>query len=83
MRLTRPRLTLRRLRIAGAVVAVVLGGTLFLSVYYARKSAGYRHRELEAKNQIKAEYFRAMAAKYRRAIDYPWFPVPPDPPEPK
>jgi hypothetical protein len=30
----------------------------------------------------KAAYHEAMEDKYKTAANYPWFPVPPDPPEP-
>jgi hypothetical protein len=31
----------------------------------------------------KAEYHAAMRRKYEEAAAFPWFPVPPDPPEPR
>jgi hypothetical protein len=36
----------------------------------------------EARERTLARYRDAMAAKYRRAARYPWFPVEPNPPEP-
>jgi hypothetical protein len=38
--------------------------------------------EIEAHNRRK-NHFAALRAKYQRAASRPWFPVPPDPPEPK
>jgi hypothetical protein len=34
-------------------------------------------------NLRKAEYHAAMRRKYEEAEAFPWFPVPPDPPEPR
>jgi hypothetical protein len=35
------------------------------------------------KNPRKAAYHAAMLRKWKRAADYPWLPVEPDPPEPQ
>jgi len=35
-----------------------------------------------SKNPRKAAYHAAMLRKWKRASDYPWLPIKPDPPEP-
>ena len=87
-----PRLTIRRLMVAVAVVAAPLA----CGAWAARRAATFR--EISAYHALewsridttgtqevdaRAEWHRAMEMKYRDAARYPWLPVAPDPPEPE
>jgi hypothetical protein len=90
MRVPRIRFTVRRMMVAVAIMAVLLG----LFGWMDRRAGLFRERrdfhrvhwsaidegfEVEAPP---AAYHRAMAEKYRIAAERPWLPVAPDPPEP-
>ena len=81
----RPRFTVRRLMVAVAVLAVLLGvgRTFFLAVFYARMSYGHLSKKFTAKSRIEADYHGNLQEKYREAAARPWLHVPPDPPEPE
>ncbi len=86
----RVRFTLRRMMIAVAIVAILLG----LAEMTRRRRAAFREKstairwseyvEGHGKRRPEiAEHYRRMAEKYERAARYPWLPVAPDPPEPE
>jgi hypothetical protein len=90
MRPPRVRFTVRRMMVAVAILANVLG----LLVWVDRRATQFRDRrdfhrmhwsaidEGFAVEAAQAAYHRAMAEKYRGAAERPWLPVEPDPPEP-
>ena len=97
MPIPRPRFTVRRLMIAVAVVAVLLGVVVGLK----RRSDRFRaialryaakHKEDRMAYDVVADegrflrrydYHLSMQRKYEMATERPWLPVPPDPPEPE
>jgi hypothetical protein len=102
-----PRLTIRRLMVAVAVVGVALGldgmrrrraeywsRTAYHVKLYRQRlsllSGGVRGmhggREVALPDPIElalVRYHFKLAEKYAQAAQYPWWPVAPDPPEPK
>lgn len=99
MRLPRPRFTVRRMMLAVALLAVLLGADKL-----RQQSAQYRERaeecaiyETDSRGVLmdegdpdrrvflarEAEYYSRLKAKYERAARYPWLPVKPDSPEPE
>jgi hypothetical protein len=87
-----PRLTVRRLMIAVAILGSMFAGWSLM----ARRAATYREisaYHAEAWGRIdttgtpeadaRVDWHRAMAEKYRDAARYPWLPVATDPPEPE
>jgi hypothetical protein len=91
MRLPRPRFTLRRLMVAVAVMAVVLGlcrwlwtrSVAFRSIADAHNAQRMGGIPMHTENLPSLLYHIEMGNKYDRAARYPWLPVAPDPPEPK
>ncbi len=95
MTLTRPRLTVRRLMIAVAVVAVIAwaGKMLWLSAAYQQRARAYLSSippyiywgpgPIEPPRTPHNLWAHEMADKYWRAARYPFLPVPSDPPEPE
>jgi hypothetical protein len=89
-----PRFTLRRLM----VLVALAGASLGLWAWMARRSAEYRKKALFYEGMFITMVWQdhspppglahnlwvgKMASKYRYAASYPWWPVEPDPPEPK
>jgi hypothetical protein len=98
MTLPRVRFTVRRLMVAVAVAAVVLGGLAYAArlaqlrrLYYRRATElryaeqTYRHPSYrdEVQDVAAANRLGQMAEKYEKAADRPWLPVAPDPAEPE
>ena len=90
MRLPRPRFTVRRLMVAEAITAVAtyMGMVLWrIETYAVRADAHVRH--LNSGHSFKydstdlIQWHEGMRLKYENAARNPWFPVAPDPPEPK
>ncbi len=90
-------MTIGWMMVAVAVVAVFLGGVdwhrramarremcLKIALAHDLDRAYYLEgRVLCSQPDLrKAAYHEAMMRKYFDAYDFPWFPVPPDPPEP-
>jgi hypothetical protein len=90
MKVPQVRFTVRRMLVAVAVVATVLG----LLMWVDRRAREFRDRRdfhrvrwsaIDEGFEVEdapAAYHRAMAEKYRRAAERPWLPVEPDPPVP-
>jgi hypothetical protein len=90
MRLPRVRFTVRRMMVAVALIASVLG----LLVWMDRRAREFRDRRdyhrtcwsaIDEGFDVEpapAAYHRTMAEKYRRAAERSWLPIEPDPPEP-
>jgi hypothetical protein len=90
-----PRFRLRTLMIAVAVAGIALDlhtrscASRQLAVYHDKESlkllpCGEHERLFDARRQRAWIWWHLdLAAKYRRAADHPWLPVPPDPPPPK
>jgi hypothetical protein len=88
-----PRLTVRRLMIAVAVMGSALGITIERSQRFRWIAA--RHRgEVPILPRLKPigmpderwrlfEWHQLMARKYEYAARHPWLPIAPDPPKPK
>jgi len=90
-----PRFTLRWLMVAVAVVGISLGLVLWMQ----RRAAEFRKKALFYEGMTFTMIWRndappppelahdlwagEMATKYRYAAAYPWWPVEPDPPEPR
>jgi hypothetical protein len=99
MRLALARFTVRRMMIAVAIVAIVLGVATFKKrrdqrlknqVYFAGLERKFTARaEASATGsppkaaQARLNYFRAMRRKWQWAASHPWESVEPDPPEPQ
>lgn len=94
MKFPRVRSTVRRMMVAVAFVGLAFGAYLACRVRAERfqDSARWhrvRHVALvigggdESPSLARLEWHKAMAEKYDRAARYPWFPVAPDPPEPR
>jgi hypothetical protein len=92
------RLTVRRLMVAVAVAAVVLGGLAYaarlaqLRRLYHRRATELRYAEQtyrhpsyrdEVEDPVAADRLGRLDEKYEKAADRPWLPVAPDPPEPE
>ena len=84
----RPRLTVRGLMVAVAIVGLMSGGRIWL----IRRAAAFRDRVVMVKmsfarsegfTRARSEWLLEMWAKYERAARSPWLPVAPDPPEPR
>ena len=98
MRLPRLRFTVRRLMLAVAIVAVILGAASGVRrrAERFRMIESYHRRnyhfsfvgnpsldaEKTAKFIARNNWHNAMTMKYGDAADHPWLPIPPDPPEP-
>jgi hypothetical protein len=90
MRLPRLRLTVRRLMLAVAVVALViwLGRIYQLRQMYLEKFLDNELALLQLDSGISCytedhmKWHQAMRQKYEHAARYPWLPVEPDPPYP-
>ncbi|WP_406698044.1 hypothetical protein V5E97_04240 [Singulisphaera sp. Ch08] len=91
-----PRLRVRTLMVAVAVVALMAWASrmLSLSVAYQRRADTYWTNLLRVESPGVRGGWRTpptehdrwashMTNKYRNAARYPWLPVAPDPPEPK
>jgi hypothetical protein len=91
MRWPRVRFTVRRMMVAIAVVAIYLGWSRWME----RRSERFRALWVEHVNKIgvissprpsphevQGYYHLKMCEKYRAAMNRPWLPVEPDPPEP-
>lgn len=94
----RPRLTVRTLMVAVAVVVVLIGPPVVLIRQAARfdRLAGYHLNRLVtyegqrpsrspskvSANLKMADHHYALYVKYARAARSPWWPVDPDPPPP-
>jgi hypothetical protein len=82
-----PRLTIRRLMIVVAVVAMIFGTGIWMyrrSVNFRAIADDHQRRLLDlplSKQQV--SWHLDLIEKYRFAEHYPWLPVPPDPPEPE
>lgn len=96
MRLSRVRFTVRRMMIAVAIVAAMMG-------WFALQRRAERFQQRAALHGREAEeiqdyremgidepllnkrlaYHTEMRRKYDRGVLYPWLPMAPDPPEPK
>jgi hypothetical protein len=90
MRLPRPRFTVRRLMVAVAITAVAtyMGMVAWrIETYAMRADAHARHLNsghsfiYDSTDLI--QWHERMRLKYENAARNPWFPVAPDPPEPK
>jgi hypothetical protein len=89
-----PRVTVRRLMIAVAVVGLIAGSLIERGRRF--REMADRHWKLWLENPAsvvdsrapdeaqarQSEHHRAMGEKYRYAARYPWLPVAPDTPEP-
>ena len=95
MRLTRPRITVRRLMIAVAVAGVGLG--LIARRERFRRVADHHHRKVmdgidtscnwysstaADDDAIRLDWHESMMLRYNFAADHPWLPLGVDPPEP-
>jgi hypothetical protein len=85
-----PRFSIRGIMIIVALVALLMGGVLWLQERRERlRLISIRHAmqwaEMERAERTEAlgTYHRAMWIKYRSASHRPWMPVEPDPPEPE
>ena len=93
----RVRFTVRRLMIAVAIIALVLGGLVARGRHlrhvgdeFQRKGRKlylkYRRGDWIEKSTVEANrwlyYYLNMSYKYREAARHPWLPVGPDLPEP-
>ena len=87
----RVRFTIRRMLVAIAVVAVYLGWSRWME----RRSERFRALWIEHINkvgeisspkpsprEVQGYYHLKMGEKYKSAMNRPWLPVEPDPPEP-
>jgi hypothetical protein len=90
MRLPRPRYTVRRLMVAVAIIAVATYTGIVvwrIETYAMRADAHARH--INSGHSFKydsidlIQWHERMRLKYENAARNPWFPVAPDPPEPK
>ena len=82
-----PRMTTRQRMVAVGAVGLSLGTYRMLrSIEDFRMECAVQMLihdvEPDFKNPRKAVYHAAMLRKWKRACDYPWLPVEPDPPEP-
>lgn len=93
MPVPRVRFTVRRMMVA---VAIVAGWRDARRMEYGFRALDHAVRERAfatgssgcftlacAINPRKAAYHADLARKYEWAAEYPWLPVPPDPPEPE
>jgi hypothetical protein len=89
-----PRITVRRLMVAVAIIGSALGITIERSERF--RWIAIHHRAwvpkhvppikpfgMEDKDWRLIEWHELMARKYAHAARYPWLPVAPDPPEPR
>ncbi|WP_435016472.1 hypothetical protein TA3x_004038 [Tundrisphaera sp. TA3] len=92
MKIPRSKLTVRRIMLAVAIVAVISGGVAWcvkmrrLLRSYLSKSAIYELRyDASPKNPSAAvrDWEYEMMMKYQHAAMFPWSHLEPDPPEPK
>ena len=91
MGMPRVRFTIRRMLLAIAVVAVYLGWSRWIEKRSERFQALWNEHvnkigEISSPkprpDEVQGYYHLKMGEKYRAAINRPWFPVEPDPPEP-
>jgi hypothetical protein len=91
MRMPRVRFTVRWMMVAIAVVAIYFGWSRWME----RRSERFRALWIEHINkvgeisspkpsphEVQGYYHLKMGEKYRAAMNRPWLPVEPDPPEP-
>jgi hypothetical protein len=99
MRLPRVRFTVRRMMVAVAITAGILWAAVEVrslpgrAESYRIRAALDLHMSRAADQEAAcgagpcasrvADYYRATAAKYRRASRFPRLPLPPDPPYPE
>jgi hypothetical protein len=90
MGMPRVRFTIRRLMVAVAIVAIYFGWSRWME----RRSDRFRSLWIEhlykfveisspkPLDEVQGYYHFKMGEKYRAAMNRPWLPVEPDPPEP-
>ncbi len=98
MRIPRLRFTVRRMMVAVAIAAIVMGGLAERHYRFAKLSDHHLAALVALIPKVRASiaagddenpihergfWHAKMRAKYFRAARYPWLPVAPDPPEPK
>jgi hypothetical protein len=87
------RFTVRRLMVAVAIVAALLGTrhAWLMRGYYLERADHFRLIQWQLRSQGShagleplawIAHYRSLEAKYERAARYPWLPVAPDPPGP-
>jgi hypothetical protein len=96
MRLSVPKFTVRRQSIVVTAVALAFGMAQGLTrwmdarrVEFSRQSvqheiekAAWLHLPPSTESRAEIEYHSLLSMKYHLAIEHPWLPVLPDPPEP-